>query len=303
MRTEIILNAQAGSLINADRRLVAERIRKLFEEAGHDVRVAVVNARDMADHIRKARDAGACEALVAAGGDGTISCAAAILAGSEIALGILPGGTMNLFARTLNLPLDLEDAAAALALGRPDRVDICEVNEQPFLHHLTLGLHPRILRLRESLEYGSRLGKMRAGFKAWMTALRTPPNLRVEAWVGGERITLNTPALAITNNAMQSGLGRLPYSDDPQGGRLALYACTSQKGRDLLQLSINVILGTWDDNPVVEKRQAGEIVVHPSRKKVMASLDGELVRLETPLRVRIRKQGLRVLLPLSVLDA
>ena len=297
MRIDIVLNAQAGSLINADRPLVAERIRRLFEEAGHDVRMAVAQPRDMADHIRKVRDAGDCDALVAAGGDGTVSSAASILAGSDIALGILPGGTMNLFARTLDLPIDLEEAAARLAHGRRERVDICEVDGRLFLHHLTLGLHPRILRLREKLEYGSRLGKMLAGFKAWMTALRSPPVLPVEATVGEQRISLNTPALAITNNAVQAGLGRLPYSEDPQGGRLALYVCTSDDWRDLLQLSVNVTLGTWDDNPVIEKWQAGEITIHPAQRKVTASLDGEIVRLDTPLTVRMREQGLRVLMP------
>jgi len=297
MRTEIILNVKAGSLINADKELFAERIRGIFEAAGHTVRVSIAHPRDIADHIRRIRDAGNCDALVAAGGDGTISSAASILAGSEVALGILPGGTMNLFARTLDLPVDLEEAAAALATGSPEWVDICEVDDQLFLHHLTLGLHPRILRLREKLQYDSRLGKLYAGFRAWMTVLRSPPVLSVEAWVGGERITLSTPALAITNNAMQSGLGRLPYSDDPQGGRLALYVCTSREWRDLLQLSVDVTLGTWADNPVVEKRLAREIIVRPSHTKVTVSLDGEIVRLKTPLRVRMREQGLRVLLP------
>ncbi len=68
--------------------------------------------------------------IVAAGGDGTVNEVVNGIAGSDVALGILPVGTMNVFAAELGMPGDLEEAWAIIQAGRTRRVDLVRANQQ-----------------------------------------------------------------------------------------------------------------------------------------------------------------------------
>lgn len=78
--------------------------------------------------------------VVVGGGDGTVSCAAGRLAGTGIVLGVLPLGTANDLARTLEIPGDLAGACAALAGGKVVDIDLGRANGQPFLNVASVGL-------------------------------------------------------------------------------------------------------------------------------------------------------------------
>lgn len=84
--------------------------------------------------------AGGHDLVVVGGGDGTVSCAAGRLAGTGIVLGVLPLGTANDLARTLEIPGDLAGACAALAGGKVVDIDLGRANGQPFLNVASVGL-------------------------------------------------------------------------------------------------------------------------------------------------------------------
>lgn len=202
---------------------------------------------------------------------------------------------MNLFARALGIPLDMRAAARALAAGTPTAVDIGEVNGRNFVHHVTLGLHPRMIRIRERLNYGSRLGKILASIQALWSVIRQPPRLHVQLRADGEQFDRRTAAILVSNNPL--GEGHLPYADDLRQGKLALYVATSRHWRDLLQLAAQITLGDISRNVLLESWEAENIEIAMSRPVVNASLDGEIVPLETPLRLTVKEAGLKVLRP------
>lgn len=78
--------------------------------------------------------------VVVGGGDGTVSCAAGRVAGTDVTLGVLPLGTANDFARTVEIPPDLEGACAALAGGKVVDIDLGRANGEPFLNVASSGL-------------------------------------------------------------------------------------------------------------------------------------------------------------------
>ncbi len=80
------------------------------------------------------------QVVIAAGGDGTINEVIQGLAGSETALGVLPTGTVNVWAREMGLPLESEKAIAILTQGRTRRIDLGRVNERYFLLMVGVGL-------------------------------------------------------------------------------------------------------------------------------------------------------------------
>src|SRR5262249_22959865 len=84
--------------------------------------------------------------VVGIGGDGLINQIANELVGSETALGIIPAGVGNDFARGLMVPLDIDNACATLANGLTRRVDVGQVNERYFLSVAVTGLAAQINR-------------------------------------------------------------------------------------------------------------------------------------------------------------
>ncbi len=102
-----------------------------------------ISSPETIDRLSSAAAAAAdrrCHAVVVAGGDGTISRVANVLAGSDVSLGIIPLGTGNDFARTLGLPRDPVAAAQRIANGVPRRVDLVEVNGRCYTTVGLLGL-------------------------------------------------------------------------------------------------------------------------------------------------------------------
>ena len=240
----------------------------------------------------------AVEAIVVGGGDGTVSFAAAAAAKDGHDLGILPLGTMNLFARSLGMPLEMQAAAEAIAGGEDVPVDIGEVNGSYFVHHVTLGLHARMILMRAAADYGSRPGKIRASVQAWWIAVRNPPSLDVRIRADDKEFRRRTAAILVTNNPL--GEGHLPYADDPRQGMLGLYVARSPRWLDLLRLALRHAIR--ENSPPIRfstTRWRAKSTSRSPRRTVSASIDGEIVSLETPLRCRLHRGGLRVLRPRS----
>ena len=295
MRLVLILNGKAGTLRGVDIDQAAADLADIFSKHGHEIVVEVQLGKDACDAIeRVCRDKG-FDGLVVGGGDGTISFAAATAARAGMPLGILPLGTMNLFARSIGIPLEMKAAAEAVAGGTPVPVDICEVNGRLFVHHVTLGLHARMILLRKRLTYRSRLGKIGASIRAWWMAVREPPRLDARIRADADEFAIRTAAILVTNNPL--GEGHLPYADDPRQGMLGLYVARSIRPTDLFLIAVRLVFGRISSNPLLDSWVAQEVDVTLATVKTDASVDGEIVSLEMPLRCRLHRGGLKVLRP------
>src|SRR6476661_5690984 len=122
-RISILLN-RGGGAVAADPK-IAGKVRKAFKAAKIDARVEMIDGGDYEVRCRAIAKRGD-ELVVVGGGDGSISAAASALAGSKTALGILPLGTLNHFARDLGLPTDIGEAAQLIARKPLRRVDVAE---------------------------------------------------------------------------------------------------------------------------------------------------------------------------------
>lgn len=298
MRVAAVLNRNGGALRGLDTAALAGEIEAVFRSVGHSIDVKLADGGDLVPLMRAAAADPSADVLLAGGGDGTISLAAGLVAGTDKALGVLPAGTMNLFARSLDIPLQTDAAIAALSTGRIRRVDIARANGRCFVHQFSIGMHSKLIGLRERMEFHSRLGKMMASTRAALAMLIRPPSLHVRLDMGEAQIRAVTSNLAVTNNLYGEGRS-LPFADRPDGGQLGIYITRARKRRDLIWHFLNMGIGRWQANDQVEIHQATEVTVAVGneRRRFRCAIDGELCPLATETRIELLPGALAVLVP------
>jgi diacylglycerol kinase family enzyme len=299
MKVLVLLNESAGTLAASATRDVPKRIGDAFRAAGHDVEVRSVAPADLQ---RASRDAAApasgYDAVVAGGGDGTLNSIAAALAGSGKAFGVLPLGTHNHFAKDMNVPLDLDAAAAALARGTVRDVDIGEVNGRIFLNFSGIGLHPLVVRHREAQRTALGRTKFVALFFAMLRVLRRPPLLRVRI-DGDNGLALRrlTPSVIVCNNPHQMKVFGVQNCSYPGRGVLNVYLARSTGWLGLLWLIVRATFRRLNAARGFESMALPEVTIHTRRRTARVSIDGEVTDVDTPLRYRVRRGGLKVIVP------
>jgi diacylglycerol kinase family enzyme len=296
MHVVAVLNRDGGTLRTMDLDAFTREAISQFELAGHTLDCRVVDGKDVEFELGRAARASQTDWILAGGGDGTISTAAGIAFETGKPLAVLPVGTMNLFARALGIPLDVHVALTALAQGEVKYVDIATANGRPFVHQFGVGIHARLVRIRDGLSYNSQLGKMFASLRAIGAAAINPPRFVAELHVGGEAVKKTVSGIAVSNNPL--GDGRI-HADRLDQGVLGVYVASPVTSFALVRLALSLLVGTWRNSPMVWEKEVSELVLHfPKRKRgAKAVVDGELLRLDREVKVKIHPLGIKVIVP------
>lgn len=297
MRFVAVLNSGGGTLRTMDLDAFAARLRDRLGEAGHTVDVRVVEGAGLMDALRQAVALPDADVVLAGGGDGTISAAAGVVMETGKSLAVLPAGTMNLFARSLGVPLDLDSAIAALATGKVREVDVATANGRPFVHQYSVGLHAKLVKIRDEMSFSSRLGKIGASVRATLATVIRPPSMLVTIDIDGTEILVRASGIGVTNNLF--GEGHLPYADRPDGGTLGVYVTTARRLPHLLSALLRMLIGQWRRNAHVEIHTGRQVVLKFTRlhKRHRCVIDGELSPIENETTIRTHPKSLRVLVP------
>jgi diacylglycerol kinase family enzyme len=183
-RIPAILNVKSGS---------AEEARKALE-SNDEFEVHDVEPDAIASTIKEVVDAGA-ERVLVCGGDGTVATAATALLTTSAELAILPGGTLNHFARDLGVSTDAKEALELAVQGESRGVDVGRVDGRVFLNTSSVGAYVRFVRIRERLE--KRFGYRIASAIAALRILFQWNSVVVELEVDGEPRIYRTPLVFI----------------------------------------------------------------------------------------------------------
>lgn len=144
VRLLLVVNTVASAVTPRSRELVEQALRE-----HHDLTVVVTTARQHACTLAGEAAASGVDALVVLGGDGTVNEAANGLVGSGTALGVLPGGSTNVFARTLGFPNRPVPAVRrlveALDAGSVRRIGVGQAGSRSFLFHVGVGFDAAVV--------------------------------------------------------------------------------------------------------------------------------------------------------------
>ncbi len=271
-------------------------IAGISEEFGVKARVIVARSGDELSPLAARAVNEKSQTVVAGGGDGTVNAVAGALVGTDTALGILPMGTLNHFAKDLGIPLSLEAAVRNIFTGQVTKVDVGEVDGRIFVNNSGVGLYPHLVRQREE--------QQRHGHVKWVafvlaigSVLRRYARLRVRLHMDeAEALVRVTPFLFVGNNRYEiAGLeiGRRTRLDS---GRL--WVCMPYRigRRNLVAMALRALMGRVSDHEL-NAFEVEEIWVQAGTKWVNVSTDGEVTFMNAPLHYRIRPRALRVVVP------
>ena len=257
--------------------------------------IRVVAAGDITQAVRDAVRNGATR-IAAVGGDGTISAAAAVVAGTDVELVVIPAGTLNHFARDNGIPLDLDAACAVAQSGRIKRVDVAWVNARLFLNTSSVGAYANFVRVRERLE--PRFGYWLSSLMSMVRTLARMQPFRLQfdspilekpyrtplVFIGvGER-ELKLPMLGGRTEGGRSGLHVLIVRGRTRARLVALAFAAAARGTRAVNRTPHLD-SFLVDRCTIEQRHS------------TVAVDGEVVKIDSPLEYQLGREALKLVVP------
>ncbi|MFN0191670.1 MAG: diacylglycerol/lipid kinase family protein, partial [Aestuariivirga sp.] len=293
-RALVLINRKSGTVRSRGAEAVKELVEEKLGKAFSRLDVELIEG-DATRRIEHARDSGEYDVIIAGGGDGTISSTAGLLSGTNIILGALPLGTMNLFVQALGFSPRLDGALDQLAAAHVEAIDVGTVNGRVFLHQVSFGLQPRMARIRERMGYSSRLTKMFTGFRALLIVAANPKLVRVRVDADGAAQKVKAPLLIVSNNPL-GAKSNVSLPQTLSSGQLGYYILTEFSFRMLFRLARDYLANRFDANEAIEKRTVTALTIKKRSRnrlrrrkklKILSSIDGEIVHLDNPVSFTI----------------
>ena len=285
-------------LVNGNSRLGRQHFGEaisLLRESGVEIKEAVLS-RDQAETQRllQREIAERAQLVIIGGGDGTLSTCAEHLAGTDVAMGVLPMGTGNTFVRSLGLPVDLKSAIEVAVQGRIEAVDVGRCNGQVFLNSVSIGLSAEIA--------GALTGdiKKKMGLLAWpliggRVALgHRAVRLRLTSDKGVE--TFKTHQLMVANGRYVAGPIRASEDASLQDHELTVFALGGASKLELVRAAWKWMRDSHIESEEVPFFETKALRVESLGRRLKANIDGDVNEM-TPLELSVWSRALKVVVP------
>jgi YegS/Rv2252/BmrU family lipid kinase len=252
-------------------------------------------SKDDLDAVVDRAEAEAFDVVFAVGGDGTVHETAKRLIGRAPALGILPTGSGNGFARHIGLPLDPAESLRASRAGRIVTIDTARVNEHPFVGVMGIGFDALIAERFATSTVRGLQTYVREGLRAFTDF--HPDEYEIVA--NGEVIQRRAFIIAIANSGQYGNNARIAPLASLQDGLLDVVIVGETRLFDAPMLIARLFSGSFHRAARVKSLQTPELTIRRSAAGI-AHLDGEPVTLPAKLHVRVVPQSLKMLVPSAV---
>lgn len=223
--------------------------------------------------------------ILVGGGDGTIRTAAQHLINTNIALGVIPLGTMNHFVQENDLPFTPEEIKNALDHNNTKYVDTAEVNGISFINNASIGFYPGLVERRNY--YSRYINKWLAYIPSFFLNIKNFKRLQINLQYEDKKIIFNTSFLLISNNIYSIDFPTKLKRESIEQGILGLYYNIAEKKYSR----------HWVKPQLLTIDKTNKIINVDSNKKLISvALDGEVMKLKLPLAYKSQPKSLKILI-------
>jgi len=292
MNVHVILNPAAG--FSQDDNVQA--VRASFARYSQ-VQCTMHVVRDPATVSRFVSEAmeNRADIIVAGGGDGTVSAVVNLIAAKNIVLGVLPLGSLNHLAKDLNIPLDVDAAVDVICAGKTVAIDLGEVNGRFFVNNVSIGAYPKALYFRD--KWRPYLGKWLAMALAFLAMVLKFSWFPIRLECDGTTKRVLVPLLLAGNNAYATTWPDLGARPVLNSGMLWVLVLKKVGVPRRIWIMLLTILGKLEHLDEAETLETREFVVRSYRRIIAAGVDGERIKLSTPLVFKSHHEAIRVRVP------
>lgn len=288
-------------LVNPNARRGREPVEPILERlkaGGLDVKIEPFEALpEIARDVVRLRES--TDLVIVCGGDGTVSSAAVAVMESGLPMGIMPMGTANDLARTLNIPMDLQEAAGVIADGNTRKVDVGTVNGHAFFNVASIGLSTE---LAQSLDPQTKKRWGRLGYAVAASRVMTKARpFKATITEKGETIRVSTYQIAVGNGRHYGGGNVVEETAEIDDGHLDLYSLELSnvwKLALMLRSFRSGRHGAWNE---VRTARCVEFDIETDRPRPV-NTDGEIVT-QTPAHFKVHPAAISVFAPPAMAGA
>lgn len=290
-RAVIIANPTSGSYLYHRHQL--EETMAFLREYGWTVELKLTHAAGDAQLYAREAVAEKLDVVIAAGGDGTINEVIQELVGSETALGVLPIGTANVWAREMGIPLDIAGASEILAYGRTRRIDAGSVNGRYFLLMVGIGFDGEVIRAVEKkfLKRLGVVGYLLASF--WLSF--GYDSFAVYAKIGEQEVKTRALQIVIGNTQLYGGAVKFTWQAQCDDGLLDVCIVRKRSKFRRIFIVLDFLFRRKRRSQWVSYDKSATIEVQ-TRKPVAIQVDGDPCG-NTPATFTIAPRALKVIVP------
>ncbi len=269
-----------------------EAVRRVLANGGIET---VVHAFEDVAEIDGAvsENCAAVDRIVVGGGDGTLNAALEAVIDSDRPMGILPMGTANDLARTLEIPPDPEQAAEVIVRGRTRRIDLGWVNGKHYCNVANIGLAARVGRTLTH-EMKQRWGVLAYPIASFQALLSNRP-FQARIVCDGRTRVVKSIQIAVGNGRHYGGGMTVRQDAAIDDHRLNFYSLKPQSFWRLLKSAPTILRGTFQSEDPVHLMEGTQIEVATRRSKHVYT-DGEKTT-RTPAHFKIKEKALAVFVP------
>jgi YegS/Rv2252/BmrU family lipid kinase len=292
----IVANPHAGSY---DAHAL-ESARRLLQEQDWNVEIQL--SEQSGDLFRFAQEAvkQKLDAVIVAGGDGSINEVVQALANSQTALALLPGGTVNVWAREAGIPLDWQGALDVLLHGQEKVMDLGQINDHYFLSMAGVGMDGEIAQAVEG-KPAKRLGPLGYVLVGTWKGVGYS-GFRAELQLGQKRIKTNALQIVFGNTQLYGGVIKYTWKAHCDDGILDLCIVKKQNFWRRFLVALDFLMSRKERQQWVRYEKVQEVLLS-TQQVVAIQVDGEPILQtvpEQPTRVRIVPDALKVIVPQQV---
>lgn len=288
-RALLIVNPISGT---RDKHNLARMARQVLTDAGWELDIEATKGKGDAFAMARAAAGEGLDMVIAAGGDGTVNEVAHALCHTDTALGIVPCGSGNGLARTLNIPQDFRKALEIAAGGRVVTADHGMVNSLPFFCTFGVGFDAVVTERFAGAKRRGRLSYIRSALLEYIKYASKPYAIAVN----GAVLTEEAFQIAVCNTSQYGNNAYIAPRASVSDGLLDVTVVHTGNPFNQALAGVSLFTGHLDRNTLIDTFRISSAVI-TRLEPGPAQLDGEPFRLGRRLTVECKASSLRIAVP------